>query len=593
MGFRFHVLGLPHTVSSKEFNACAYTQKVVKFCKMMKARGHYIIHYGHEDSKVDCDEQVNVLTNEDWKIAYGSFDWRKNFFKFDMNDHAYQTFFKNAIIEVGLRKQRGDFILPFWGAGTRPVCDAHPDIFTVEPGIGYADGHWANYKVFESYAIYHAYYGLSSVGTCKQNWYDVVIPNYFDLEDFTFKEKKEDYFLFLGRVYAGKGIDVAIQTTAQIGAKLKVAGQSNLQACGYTKIPSHVEFIGYADIEKRKELMANAKGAFIASLYNEPFGGVQVECLLSGTPTITTDWGAFTENNIHGLTGYRCRTFNDFVTAAKNIEKINPLNCRKFGENFSLDNVAPQYERYFRDIHNMIQYPAGIRNDGYHYRGGFYETADHKPLIFDYDLQNKKVYSKTQWVNDPLFFHTRIIPNEPTRCDYESIESEETPQAKNIAKWLKSKNVNKVIDIGCGPGIYTKAILDENIEAKGYDIDSRNDKSYIIKHNIVEQSINDNASCVLCIEVAEHIDEKYADIVVDRIVESSNNMIIFSAAIPGQGGDGHINCQPKEYWLEKFINKNVVRNFELESELINNVKTDIHMGWFVNNVMIFIKKETL
>jgi glycosyltransferase involved in cell wall biosynthesis len=348
--FRFHILGLPHTVTSKEFNACAYTAKVLKFGKMMTERGHTVIHYGHEDSDLICTEHVSVLTNEDFKIAYGDYDWRTNFFTYDMGDHAYQTFFKNAIIEVGKRKQPNDFILPFWGSGTRPVCDAHPDLICVEPGIGYAGGHWARWKIFESYAIYHAYYGLDAVGTCKQDWYDVVIPNYFDPDDFEFKEKKQDYFLFLGRVYSGKGVDIAVQVAGEVGAKLIIAGQNPEGR----EFPPHVEFVGYADVEKRKNLMSNAKGAFVASQYIEPFGGVQIELLMSGTPTITSDWGSFVENNIHGVTGYRCRTFDQFVWAAKNIDKIDPRNCRDYAENFTLDKVAPMYEEYFQmvlDVH--------------------------------------------------------------------------------------------------------------------------------------------------------------------------------------------------------------------------------------------------
>jgi len=381
--FRIHVLGLPHTITNEDFVACAYTQKAWKFCKMMADRGHYIMHYGHEDSDTMADENVTVITNEIWDKVYGTHDYKSKWFTYDVNDEAYQTFYKNAIEEIGKRKQPNDIILPFWGGGVRPICDAHPDLITIEPGIGYAGGHWADFKVFESYAIYHAYCGLYNVGTCAQKNYDIVIPNYFDLDQFEYKEEKEDYFLFLGRVYTGKGINIAIEVCEAAGVKLKVAGQLDPSYENYDW-PDHVEFVGYAGVEERKELMKNAKGSFLASQYLEPFGGVQIENLLAGTPTISSDWGAFTENNIEGVTGYRCRTFEDYVRAVKNIQKgkIKSKDCRKHGEKFSLESIAPMYEDFFRKVTDI-------------YTGrGWYEIWDESLYSKDYLKGKKKLKKK-------------------------------------------------------------------------------------------------------------------------------------------------------------------------------------------------------
>jgi glycosyltransferase involved in cell wall biosynthesis len=330
---------------------------------MMSERGHYIIHYGHEYSNPECDEHVNVLDHEVWDKVYGEHDYKSKFFTYDSNDEAYQTFFKNAIEEIGKRKQPNDFILPFWGNGVRPICDAHPDLITVEPGIGYPWSIWAKWKVFESYAIYHAYCGLDRVAHCNQEWYEVVIPNYFDLSEFEYCEDKEDYFLYVGRVFDGKGVNIAIEVTEKLGVKLKIAGQLSDDYPSADSFPDHVEYVGYVGVEERKQLMKHAVASFLPSMYVEPFGGVQIENLLCGTPTITTDWGAFAENNIEGVTGYRCRTFNDFVDAALKCwdKRIDYKTCREHGEKFSLENIAPKYEKYFQDILNVY-----TKNGWYH-----------------------------------------------------------------------------------------------------------------------------------------------------------------------------------------------------------------------------------
>lgn len=352
MKFRFHVLGVPHTISNKEYVACAFTQKVVKFCAMMKARGHTIIHYGHDKSDVACDENVGVTNDAVLEAAYGDHDWRANTFKYDLTDSAYAHFYQQAIEQVGKRKQKGDFLLCFWGWGHKAIADAHPDMLVVEPGIGYPGGVFAPYRVFESQSIMAAWFGMKAVASPGSfSWYDAVIPNYFDLNDFDYSEEKDDYFLYLGRIGEHKGTHVAIQVCQEIGAKLVIAGQGNIESMGYTTTPANVEVVGYADTEKRRRLMSRARAQFVCTLYGEPFGGVQIESMLSGTPVISTDWACFGELNLHGVTGYRARTFEQLTWAAKNIDKINPKNCREWAAaNFNFDKIGLMYEEFFYSI---------------------------------------------------------------------------------------------------------------------------------------------------------------------------------------------------------------------------------------------------
>lgn len=355
MALRFHILAIPHTISVPEYSTCAFTQKVVKLCKLLTLRGHDVIHYGHEDSKVECMEHVTVTTNNDLELSYPGHDWRvKGWPKFGFNDPVYQAFYNNTIGEIQKRKQPGDFLLCPFGGSHKPVADRHEDMLVVEPGIGYPGGAFAKYRAYESYAILHAYQGQKSMEWASNNfWYEVVIPNYFDLDDFKFSKEKKDYFLFLGRVNDGKGAHIAQQIADTTKTQLIIAGMYDR---GNENINNskNVKIVGVVDPKKRKQLLTRARAIICPSTFLEPFCGVQIEAMLSGTPVISSDWGAFAEYNIHGLTGYRCRTFEHFVWAAKNIKNIKPADCRKWAERFSLDTVGAMYDEFFmsvKDVH--------------------------------------------------------------------------------------------------------------------------------------------------------------------------------------------------------------------------------------------------
>jgi len=128
------------------------------------------------------------------------------------------------------------------------------------------------------------------------------------------------------------------------------------------------------------------------------------------------------------------------------------------------------------------------------------------------------------------------------------------------------------------------------VDAIGIDTDKRvAGQKHLLQQSLFDTSLK--AELVLCLEVAEHIDEDKADDVVKSIVGTvePGGMLIWSAAHPGQGGTGHINCQPKAYWDSRFKEAGLERDENMEARLLDYIKSGYHMGWFLQNAMLYKK----
>jgi len=239
----------------------------------------------------------------------------------------------------------------------------------MEFGVGYA-GIFTPYRVFESYSHMHLLYGKIYGENANGQFYDTVIPNYFDPDDFPYSRIKDDYFFFIGRLISRKGVQLAHQTAKAAGVKLVIAGQgvheyipggkgrkgqqTKLVTKDFTLEGGDFEYVGTVDVKRRGELMSRAKAVFVPTYYIEPFGGVNIEAQMCGTPVITTDFGAFTETVLEGITGFRCRTFNEFVSAAKKVGDLDPEDCREWAvKNYSLDRVRWLYQAYFEQLYDL------------------------------------------------------------------------------------------------------------------------------------------------------------------------------------------------------------------------------------------------
>ena len=370
--FRFHQVGLYHLPASKKYLPCAYTQNVVNLIAMLRSLGHEVIYYGSEGAETQANEQVVTHTLQDIYDSFGNgdnrfelgYDWTKgNTFRYDEKlplSPVHLKFRNNVITEVSKRYQEGDFLLLPQGGETwgKYIAGALQIPATCEPGIGYHDP-IARFKAYESASlmnlVHGKWYGENKNTGYKGKLMDTVIPNYFDDNDFPDVkyekgDEKGEYFLYMGRPIPAKGIGIAQKVTQKLGKRLLFAGQR-----GDIDL-ENAEYVGVVNDPKRKaELLGGATAVFVPSLYIEPFGGVNVEAQLCGTPAITTDFGVFKETVVQGVTGFRCSTFQEFIESAKNAHTLDANFVRLNAQQYLMSNVKWQYQSWFERIHNFIE----------------------------------------------------------------------------------------------------------------------------------------------------------------------------------------------------------------------------------------------
>jgi hypothetical protein len=200
---RIFVLGVPHTLTSPEFCTCAYTMKAWNLCRMMIDRGHEVIHFGNEGSHPMCHEQVDIMSRQEWGREYrhpgtGFYDISVDTPERMAHHDLYARRLREEIAKR-LGPRMDTLICITWGGAQREaVLPLWNRAFLVESGIGYPHP-WANYRVYESYAWLHFTLGKEQRAH-GDDWYSVVIPNALDPAMFEFRSRKDDYFLYLGRL---------------------------------------------------------------------------------------------------------------------------------------------------------------------------------------------------------------------------------------------------------------------------------------------------------------------------------------------------------------------------------------------------------
>ncbi|HEY5884265.1 MAG TPA: class I SAM-dependent methyltransferase [Pyrinomonadaceae bacterium] len=151
-------------------------------------------------------------------------------------------------------------------------------------------------------------------------------------------------------------------------------------------------------------------------------------------------------------------------------------------------------------------------------------------------------------------------------------------------------NPQTVLDLGCGTGRSLDYFVELGIEAQGIEGSSvaisRARHPELIQQIDFNHEVNLNRKfdLVWCFEVVEHIHPKY----VHNLMKTFSNhadCVVISAARPGQGGEGHFNEQPPEYWIKKFKD----HGYECDETKTERLRSLGEL--FSENMLVFVRPE--
>jgi hypothetical protein len=150
-----------------------------------------------------------------------------------------------------------------------------------------------------------------------------------------------------------------------------------------------------------------------------------------------------------------------------------------------------------------------------------------------------------------------------------------------------------LLDVGCGIGTWLRAAREIGIEdisgVDGVEISSTDLLVPPDVFRVVDLSrpwtLDKKFDVALCLEVAEHLDERHSQLLIETITSHADE-IVFSAACPRQRGQHHVNCQWPAYWQERFNACGFSCSDAIRWRIWNEPNVDV---WYRQNMFVAMR----